>query len=405
MNISKIQIIFCVAFLSMWMACGNTMPFDCATPIILGPILRQMRSVDDTIEDGKRVERWHDPSKWPSLPYVFEISECPLPDGEKRYDRIVQVKYDRMLGKSYHFDLVTEKKGKDNSEKKGVKQYELTTYYIGNETTYQIKQDGDFKGLSKVDVLAGRDIIDKQNEVDYKVTELVWEKRYSHVFRLCVKDGLVVKVAHLEPSGVENQYYQSIMEAADGIQFEDAEYTKLSKESLLNIYKGECLWLRLPAGRHQAEIRLQPVGDILPKSRRRFWGMLLFPDKPLTVDFEFFDNHVRHLYITSRRGNDQFGRGPGERIVYYIMNKWEAPDGHYVLTDAVFYDKWSNTDLSVHFHRNLGLKEYFKGKRGVLTDMLQWEENGMNHKCITAAEQKKTLVETLKSLGLEPPKE
>ena len=76
-----------------------------------------------------------------------------------------------------------------------------------------------------------------------------------------------------------------------------------------------------------------------------------------------------------------------------------------VLTDAVFYDKWSNTDLSVHFHRNLGLKEYFKGKRGVLTDMLQWEENGMNHKCITAAEQKKTLVETLKSLGLEPPKE
>ena len=63
MNISKIQIIFCVAFLSMWMACGKTMPFDCATPIILGPILRQMRSVDETIGDGKGVEKWHDPSK------------------------------------------------------------------------------------------------------------------------------------------------------------------------------------------------------------------------------------------------------------------------------------------------------------------------------------------------------
>ena len=414
MNISKIQIIFCVAFLSMWMACGKTMPFDCATPIILGPILRQMRSVDDTIEDGKRVERWHDPSKWPSLPYVFEISECPLPDGEKRYDRIVQIKYDRMLGKSYHFDLVTEKKGKDNSEKKGVKQYELTTYSIGYSLTkiiegekmrYVIEHHGENKGWPNVDVLAGRDILEKKNEIDYMVTEIVWEKEYSHVFRLYVKDGLIVKLVHLEPSGVENQYDQSILEAANGIQFEDAEYTKLSKESLLSVYKGECLWLRLPAGRHQAEIRLQPVGDILPKSKKRFWGMLLFPDKPLTVDFEFFDNHVRHLYITSRRGNDPFGRGPGEQIIYYIMNRWEAQDGHFVLTDAVFYDKWSNTDLSVHFHRNLGLKDYCKSKRGVLTDMLQWEENGANRKCVTVAEQKKVIEEVMRSLGLELPKE
>ena len=414
MHMNKIQIILYVTLLSLWAVGKEPMTFDCATPIILGPILRQMRSVDDTIEDRKRVERWHDPSKWPSLLYVFEISECPLPDREKRYDRIVQVKYDRMMGTSLHFDLIGGKKEKITGdavagrvilEKGGRNSYNLTKIINGESIRYVIEQSGENKGWPNVDVLAGRDILDKKNKSDYKVTELVWEKRYSHVFRLCMKDGLVVKLVHLEPSGVENQYYQSIMEEADEIQFEDAEYTKLSKESLLNIYKGECLWLRLPTGRHQAEIRLQPVGDILPKSRRRFWGMLLFPDKPLTVDFEFFDNHVRHLYITSRRGNDQFGRGPGERIVYYIMNKWEVPDGHYVLTDAVIYDKRSNTELSVHFHRNLGLKEYFKGKRGVPTDMLQWEENGMNHKCITAAEQKKTLVETLKSLGLEPPKE
>ncbi len=412
MNISKIQIIFCVAFLSMWMACGKTMPFDCATPIILGPILRQMRSVDDMIEDGKNVEKWHDPAKWPSLQYVFEISECPLPKGEKRYDRIVQVKYDRVMGTTIHFDFVGGEKGKteadagkDSSEKDGRNSYSLTKIIEEENIRYVIEHNGETKGWPNVDALAGKDILDKKNEIDYKVTELVWEKKYSHVFRLYVKDGLIVKLGHWEPSGVENQYDQSILEEANGIQFEDAEYTKLSKESLLSVYKGECLWLRLPAGRHQAEIRLQPVGDILPKSKKRFWGMLLFPDKPLTVDFEFFDNHVRHLYITSRRGNDPFGRGPGERIIYYIMNRWEAQDGHFVLTDAVFYDKWSNTDLSVHFHRNLGLKDYCKSKRGVLTDMLQWEENGANRKCVTVAEQKKVIEEVMRSLGVELPKE
>ncbi len=414
MRISKIQIMLCVTFLSLWAAWGKPMPFDCATPIILGPILRQMRSVDWTMEDGKGVEKWHDPSKWPSLLYMFEISECPLPDGEKRYDRIVQVKYDRVMGTSYHFDLVGGKSGKNKTnaaagrdilEKDSRNSYSLTKIIEGEKMRYVIEQSGEKKGWPNVDVLAGRDILEKENEIDYKVTELVWEKRYSHVFRLYVKDGLIMKLGHLEPSGVEHHYYQSIMEAADGIQFEDAEYTKLSKESLLNIYKGECLWLRLPAGRHQAEIRLQPVGDILPKSRRRFWGMLLFPDKPLTVDFEFFDNHVRHLYITSHRGNDLFERGQEERIVYYIMNKWEAHEEHYVLTDAVFYDKWSNTDLSVHFHGNLGLKEYFKGKRGVLTDTVQWEENGTNRKCITAAQQKKDVEELMQSLGLDLPKE
>ena len=405
MHMSKIQIILCVSFISLWAAGEESIPFDCTTPIILGPILRQMRSVQGPVKAGKEAEMWHDPSKWPWLTYMFEISECPLREGEKNYDRIVQIKYDRMLGKSYHFNLVTEKKRKDSSEKKGVKSYELTTYYHGNETTYQIKHDGEYKGLPDVDVLSGMDILEKEGNLNYKVTQLVWEKEYSHVFRLHVKDGLVMKVVHLEPSGVVHEYHQTIRDKVDSIQFEDAEYTKLSKESLLNIYKGECLWLRLPTGQHEMEIRLQPVCDILPKSQRRFWGMLLLHDKPLTVDFEFYDRNVRHLYITSHRGKDLLGRNASDRIMYYILNGWEPQDGKYCLSDAAFYDKWSNIVLNAHFYTNHGLKEYSKGKRGVLTDMLQWEENGANCKCITVAQQKKALEETLKSLGLEPPKE
>ena len=403
MHMSKIQIILCVTFLSLWGVCGKPMPFDCATPIILGPILQQMRSVQGPVKIGKTAELWNDSAKWPSLTYVFEISECPLPDMKKRYDRIVQIKYDRMLGKSYHFNLVTEKKEKVNSVKKDGPPYELTTYYYeGNKTICQSKQIDDCKGLSDVDVLAGRDILEKQGNIDFKVTELVWEKEYSHVFRLHVKDGLVMKLVHLEPSGVVHEYHQSIKDKVDGIRFENAEYTKLSKESLLNIYKGECLWLRLPTGRHEAEIRLRPVCDLLPKSQRRFWGMLLMPDKPLTVDFEFCDQNVRHLYISSHRGKDLFGRDADNRIMYYIMNVSEAQDGKYCLLDAAFYDKWSNIVLRAHFYENLGLKEYSKGKRGVCADMMQWKENGANHKCFTAAQQKKDLEETLKSLGIDP---
>ncbi len=367
MRNSKIQIMLCVTILSLWAACGEPMPFDCATPIILGPILDQMRTIEELCGTAHLSKNWYDPNIWPSIPYVFEIMDCPLSVGKYKYDRIVQVKFDRALAHVCH--LTEDKKQKKRDE-----------FYL-------------------VDVLDSWDPLDSKEKASYRAMIISLEKEYSHIFRLFVKDGLVMKIEHMEPSDTVHVYNQTIKDKANAMHFDDAEYTKLSKESLLEVFTGECLWLRLPPGRHEAKIRLQPADDILSKKERIFCGIMEFPDKPLLVDFDFQDKEVRRLSITSRRGNGQSGGKNKDCITYFLMNQRKNEIGNgYFVTDAIFYDKWSNNDLRAHFDQNLGLRKYSKGPRGVLKDILQWEANGANRKCYTVTQQQIDLADPNKRI-------
>ena len=356
MRISKIQIMLCVTFLSLWAACGEPTSFDCATPIIMRPILDQMRTIEELCGTAHLSKSWYDPNIWPSVPYVFEIMDCPLSVGKYKYDRIVQVKFDRALAHVCH--LAEDKKQKKRDE------------------------------FNLVDVLDTWDPLDSKEKACYRTMFISLEKEYSHIFRLFVKDGLVMKIEHMEPSDTVHVYEQTIKDKANAVHFDDAEYVKLSKESLLEVFTGECLWLRLPPVRHEAKIRLQPVDDIQSKKEGIFCGIMEFSGKRLLVDFDFQDKEVRRLSITSRREKGQSGRKYKDCITYFLMNQRKTENGNsYFVTNAIFYDKWSNNDLRVHFDQNLGLREYSKGPRGVLKDILQWEANGANRKCYTVLQQ------------------
>ena len=360
MNISKIQIMLCVSFLSIWAMCGEPIPFECATPIILGPIIEQMRTIEELCGTARLNRNWRNPAIWPSVDYVFEVMDCPLSVGKNKYDRIVQVKYDRILARVYNFTAMDPQKMNDN--------------------------------WNLVDVLNGMDPLDGQNEAHYKAFVLMLDKQYDHIFRLFVKDGLVMKIEHMEPSDAVHVYAQTIKDKVDAVHFDDAEYAKLSKEALLEIYKGECLWLRLPQGRHEAKIQLRPADDIQLQKQRCFVGIVDFHDKALGVDFAFFDKEVRHLAVSNYRVSNQSPKEDKDWITYFDMKRKKRQNGNgYFITDAVFYDKWSNIDLNVHFDQNLGLREYSKGVRGVLKDILRWDENGANHKCHTVAQQQEEI--------------
>ena len=374
MNISKIQIMLCVSFLSMWAMCGELMPFDCSMPIILGPIIEQMRVIEELCGTARLNRNWRNPAIWPSVSYVFEIMDCPLSVGKNKYDRIVQVKYDRVLARVCNFTAMDPKKMNDN--------------------------------WNVVDVLNGMDPLDGQNEAHYKAFVLMLDKQYDHIFRLFVKDGLVMKIEHMEPSNAVHVYSQTIKDKANAVHFDDAEYAKLSKEALLDIYKGECLWLRLPHGRHEAKIQLRPADDIQLQKQRCFVGIIDFHAKALGVDFAFFDKEVRHLAVSHYRVSNQSPKEDKDWITYFDMKRKKRQNGNgYFITDAVFYDKWSNTDLRVQFNENLGLRKYSKGVRGVLKDILQWDENGANRKCYTAAQQQQNLANTTKTIGMNQQKE
>ena len=367
MRISKIQIMLCVTFLSLWAACGEPTSFDCATPIILGPILDQMRTIEELCGTAHLSKNWYDPNKWPSIPYVFDIMECPLSVGKYKYDRIVQVKFDRKISHTSHLSL-------------------------------KVSQERN-EAFDMVDVLSGNDPLDGDKDIRYVAMILALEKEYGHIFRLFVKDGLVMKIEHMEPSDVVHVYEQTIKDKANAIHFDNEEYAKMSKNVLLEFYSGECLWLRLPPGRHEAKIRLQPADDILSKKERIFCGIMEFPDKPLLVDFDFQDKEVRRLSITSRRGNGQSGGKNKDCITYFLMNQRKNEIGNgYFVTDAIFYDKWSNNDLRAHFDQNLGLRKYSKGPRGILKDILQWEANGANRKCYTVTQQQIDLADPNKRI-------
>ena len=174
----------------------------------------------------------------------------------------------------------------------------------------------------------------------------------------------------------------------------------------MDIYKGECLWLRLPHGRHEAKIQLRPADDIQLQKQRCFVGIVDFHDKALGVDFAFFDKEVRHLAVSHYRVSNQSPKENKDWITYFDMKRKKRQNGNgYFITDAVFYDKWSNTDLHVQFNENLGLRKYSKGVRGVLKDILQWDENGANRKCYTAAQQQQNLANTTKTIGMNQLKE
>ena len=293
--------------------------------------------------------------------------ECPLSVGKYKYDRIVQVKFDRKISHTSHLSL-------------------------------KVSQERN-EAFDMVDVLSGNDPLDGDKDIRYVAMILALEKEYGHIFRLFVKDGLVMKIEHMEPSDVVHVYEQTIKDKANAIHFDNEEYAKMSKNVLLEFYSGECLWLRLPPGRHEAKIRLQPADDILSKKERIFCGIMEFPDKPLLVDFDFQDKEVRRLSITSRRGNGQSGGKNKDCITYFLMNQRKNEIGNgYFVTDAIFYDKWSNNDLRAHFDQNLGLRKYSKGPRGVLKDILQWEANGANRKCYTVTQQQIDLADPNKRI-------
>ena len=320
MNNSKIQIILCVMFLSLWAAGEESIPFDCTMPIVLEPVLTSIQSREEPSDTQKSSGgTFMEPPEGPPVACVFETRECKPREEEMEYDRIVEVTFDKPSG---------------------------------------------------------------------------------HVFRLLVKDDLVMRIEHTDPSGEMRVYYQTLLHWLDRLDFKDEEYTRLSRESYLKICTGECLWLRLPTGRHVAEIRLMET-NAYERQKRIFKGRMEFPDKPLTVHFSFIDGVLHHLYVFGFRNRDHAMSDP--KIVYYILNR--APSGTWLghcIFQASFLDKWSHSLLHVQFYKNMGLREYSKHQLLAPADIIKWEENGLKRKRYTPAQQSKMTMKWLKSIGIDP---
>ena len=219
-----------------------------------------------------------------------------------------------------------------------------------------------------------------------KMMEISYDIPSKNVFRLFIKDGIVMKLEHIEPSGKVNVYKQTILDKLEKMQFVNEEYTILSKKCTLAVYKNECLCLQLADGTYQAKIELQADEN---GNEIHFIGDLSLLEAKLNYKFSFYNKNL-YLSVIQYSGEDRIRQLRGRP--YYILRKGEYRNKtDYFIRSASVHDKQSDSGFDVSFHSNMGLASYSSNIKDEFGDMINWNEKGEETKRVKANEIKKLI--------------
>ncbi|MCR4574918.1 MAG: hypothetical protein K5787_14260 [Lentisphaeria bacterium] len=268
----------------------------------------------------------------------------------------------------------------------------LNEIYIKNNTSNNKPLTKPYKCRSSSwDFVLSTHLNDDDIHDHEKVVEISYDSPSRHVFKLFIKDGLVVRLEHIEPSEKVKVYRQTILDKLEKLHFADEEYTHLSKKCALDIYRSECLCLQMPDGAYKARIEL----DVIENANEiHFMGNLSLPEVKIDYKFSFYDRDL-YLAVMLYSGEDRLPKN--RKRPYYILRKGEYRNKiEYFIASASFHDKQSDSGFDVTFHKNMGLKSYNSNLRDSYGDMIYWDENGKETKRMRAGEIKGILNKTKK---------
>ena len=235
----------------------------------------------------------------------------------------------------------------------------------------------------------------KPKDVEYdKIVEVSYECPSHHVFRLFVKDGLVMRMEHTEPSGEVHVYSQTIMNKLDKLHFADETYTLLSRKCNLAICKGECLWLLLPDGRHQADFDVKVAISMM---KLDFIGEMSLPKEHLIYKFCFWDRFMKNasMLYTSEERSSKLKNFPLHTITRV---SGESSDESWIGGGSV-HDKFTDSGFDAQFHKNMGIKFYTSNEKDKFGDAITWDEKGKEDKRVSANTFEKMIHKSLKQGG------
>ena len=224
-----------------------------------------------------------------------------------------------------------------------------------------------------------------------KLVEISYECPSRHVFRLFVKDGLVMRLEHTEPSGEVHAYSQTIMNKLDKLHFADETYTLLSRKCNLAICKGECLWLLLPDGRHQADFDVKVAISMM---KLDFIGEMSLPKEHLIYKFCFWDRFMKNasMLYTSEERSSKLKNFPLHTITRV---SGESSDESWIGGGSV-HDKLTDSGFDAQFHKNMGIKFYTSNEKDKFGDAITWDEKGKEEKRVSANTFEKMILKSLK---------
>ena len=232
----------------------------------------------------------------------------------------------------------------------------------------------------------------KPKDVEYdKIVEVSYECPSHHVFRLFVKDGLVMRMEHTEPSGEVHVYSQTIMNKLDKLHFADETYTLLSRKCNLAICKGECLWLLLPDGRHQADFDVKVAISMM---KLDFIGEMSLPKEHLIYKFCFWDRFMKNASMLYT------GEGRSSKLKNFPLHtitrvSGERSDESWIGGGSV-HDKLTDSGFDAQFHKNMGIKFYTSNEKDKFGDAVTWDENGKEVKRVSSNTFENMILKSLK---------
>ena len=232
----------------------------------------------------------------------------------------------------------------------------------------------------------------KPKDVEYdKIVEVSYECPSHHVFRLFVKDGLVMRMEHTEPSGEVHVYSQTIMNKLDKLHFADETYTLLSRKCNLAICKGECLWLLLPDGRHQADFDVKVAISMM---KLDFIGEMSLPKEHLIYKFCFWDRFMKNasMLYTSEERSSKLKNFPLHTITRV---SGESSDESWIGGGSV-HDKFTDSGFDAQFHKNMGIKFYTSNEKGNFGNAITWDKNGKEVKRVSSNTFENMILKSLK---------
>ena len=235
----------------------------------------------------------------------------------------------------------------------------------------------------------------KPKDVEYdKIVEVSYECPSHHVFRLFVKDGLVMRMEHTEPSGEVHVYSQTIMNKLDKLHFADETYTLLSRKCNLAICKGECLWLLLPDGRHQADFDVKVAISMM---KLDFIGEMSLPKEHLIYKFCFWDRFMKNasMLYTGEERSSRLKKFPLHAITGV---RGENSNESWIGGGSV-HDKLTDSGFDAQFHKNMGIKFYTSNEKDKFGDAITWDEKGKEDKRVSANTFEKMIHKSLKQGG------
>ena len=227
-----------------------------------------------------------------------------------------------------------------------------------------------------------------------KLVEISYECPSRHVFRLFVKDGLVMRLEHTEPSGEVHAYSQTIMNKLDKLHFADETYTLLSRKCNLAICKGECLWLLLPDGRHQADFDVKVA---ISTMKLDFIGEMSLPQEHLIYKFCFWDRYMKNasMLYTGEERSSRLKKFPFHAITQV---RGENSNESWIGGGSV-HDKLTDSGFDAQFHKNMGIKFYTSNEKDKFGDAITWDEKGKEEKRVSANTFEKMILKSLKQGG------